>query len=338
MDETASPFAHQERDAVAALCLMAAQADGLRDEERSRLAEVFEALGGVDTARLYQRVLLGRVDLDEAAGALTTPGLRSYAYEMAVGVCDADGHTSAAERAFLDRLSDRLGLAAPEADAVREEAEALADAPHEATQAPAPTRDASRSPSTTPAVTPSDAPTAPRSDDSGAVRPDLERTILHRAILAGGLELLPQSLATMAIVPVQMKLVHEIGRAHGYTLDQGSVRELLAIAGVGLTSQVLEGYARKLFGKALRKAAGKTAGKVGRTATSALMTFATTYAAGKVADSYYGAGRRLDRQQLRDVFARELERGKGLFDRYQGEVRDRAATTNLSELTRQLRG
>ena len=331
MDRTESPFSGEERRAVAAISLMAAQADGLRDEERTRLSELFEALGGVDTARLYQDVLLGRVELGEAARALTTPGLRSYAYEMAVGVCDADGHTTAAERAFLDRLGSELGLAAPEADAVREQAEALADAPHDGYGPLAPVGTDAARPDAHEAASLGGGAASPAA-------PDLDRTILNRAILAGGLELLPQSLATMAIVPVQMKLVHEIGRGHGYALDQGSVRELLAIAGVGLTSQVLEGYARKLFGGAVRKLAGKTAGKLGKTATSAVTTFATTYAVGKAADAYYGAGRKLDPDQLRAVFARELDRGRTLFDRYQGQVRDRASTTNLSDLTRQLRG
>ena len=311
MDRSDTLMTDPERDAVATLCLMAARADGLRDEERSHLGAVFDALGGVDTARLYQDVMLGRVDLAEVAGRLATPGLHEYAYEMAVGVCDADGRTTPAERDFLDRLAGVLELPPNERDAVRERAEALADAPHES---------------------------AASGGAGGRDAPDLERVILNRAILAGGLELLPQSLATMAIVPVQMKLVHEIGRAHGYTLDQGSVRELLAIAGVGLTSQVLEGYARKLFGGAVRKLAGKTAGKLGKTATSAVTTFATTYAVGKVAQSYYGAGRKLDQEQLRAVFARELERGRTLFDRYQGQVRDRASTTDLTQLTRQLRG
>lgn len=327
-----------ERDAVAALCLMAARADGLNDDERTRLGEVFGAVGGVDTARLYQDVLLGRVDLDGAAGALRDPAVREYAYEMAVGVCDADGHTTPHERAFLDRLAESLGLASGTADAVREQAEALADAPAGGPGRGAPSDGAAQAVTSTTLATTDGTDAGAGSVPPADAAPDLERTILNRAILAGGLELLPQSLGTMAIVPVQMKLVHEIGRAHGYALDQGSVRELLAIAGVGLTSQVLEGYARKLFGKAIRKAVGKTAGKVGRTATSALMTFATTYAVGKVADAYYGAGRRLDGAQLRELFAREVERGQGLFGRYQGQVHERARGTNLADLTRQLRG
>jgi uncharacterized protein (DUF697 family) len=316
-----------ERDAVAALCLMAAQADGLRAEERTRLSEVFEALGGVDSARLFKDVLLGHVAMDDAVAALTSPGMRAYAFEMAVGACDADGHTSDAERAFLDQLERALGLEHAAAVATLEQAEALADAPMALVPAAAP---AVAGGSATLASA------APAADE--AARPDLDRLVLNRAIMAGALELLPQSLATMAIVPVQLKTVADVGKAHGFALDQGSVRELLAIAGVGLTGQVLEGYARKLFGGALRGIAGKAAGALGKTATSAVTTFATTYAIGKVADAYYGGGRTLEAVRIKELFARELERGRALFASHQGDVQRQAATTNLGELTRQLRG
>jgi uncharacterized protein (DUF697 family) len=361
MDTNDPPFRDAERDAIAAICLLAAQVDGLGEGERAHLRDVFDAVGGVSHARLYQDVILGRVDLAGACEALTTPELRRYAYEMAVGACDANGHTTPAEQAFLDDLASRLGLEVAEAAAVRDEAEALADAPGlamaaaggmtaaaaDGTAADGTAADgAAAAGATAVGAAPAEAATEPGRDliptatdaEARAVpAPDLDRTILNRAILAGALELLPQSLGTMAIVPVQMKLVFEIGRAHGYSLDQGKVRELLAIAGVGLTSQVLEGYARKLFGKALKKTLGKGAGKVGKAASSALMTFATTYAIGKVADRYYGGGRTLSRDAVREVFTTEVARGKELFGRYQGQIQDRARTTNLSEVTRQLR-
>jgi uncharacterized protein (DUF697 family) len=62
--------------------------------------------------------------------------------------------------------------------------------------------------------------------------------ILTRAVTAAALELFPQSLAAMAIGPVQLMKVHNIGLAYGYRLDQGSIRERSAFAGVGLTGQV----------------------------------------------------------------------------------------------------
>jgi tellurite resistance protein len=129
MDPITSPTTLSERDAVAALCLMAAQADGLRPEERTRPSEVFEVLGGVDTARPFKDVLLGRVRMEDAVAAVTEPGMRAYAFEMAVAACDADGHTSPAERGFLDALERALGLAHDDAMATIAQAEALADAP-----------------------------------------------------------------------------------------------------------------------------------------------------------------------------------------------------------------
>ena len=308
-----------ERDAVAALCVIAAQIDGMQPEEHARLAEVFEALGGVDSARLFEHVTFGHVAMGDAVAALTSPGVRSQAFGMAIGICDADGHTSSGERAFLDELERALGLEHGQAVATREEAEALADAPWTTTPA-AGTADASSSAGAAPV----------------AGRPDLDRLVLNRAITAGALELLPQSLATLAIVPVQLKTVADVGIAHGFAPDQGSVRELIAIAGVGVTGQVLEGFVRKLFGGVLGGIAGRGAGALGKTAASAVTSFATTYAIGKVADDYYGGGRTLEAARVREVFARELERGRTLFDRYQGDVQRQATTTNLGELTRQL--
>lgn len=302
-----SPHTAAERDAVAALALMAANVDGLTTPERTRLSEIFTTLGGVDTARLFKEVLLGERSLEQTVASLHDPGVRAYAYEMAVGVCDADGHASPAERTFLERLSAALALVGSDASEPLAQADALADAPFEPAWGDAP------------------------------ARPDLDRLITSRAVLAAALELLPQSLATMAIVPVQLKTVHDVGRAYGFALDQGSIRELLAVVGVGLTGQVLEGYARKLFGGALRGLAGKGAGKLGSAVAGAVTTFATTYAIGRVAESYFAAGRSLDAARIRAVFETELARGRALFAGREDDVRRAAQTTDLGSLMRQLR-
>ncbi|MCK7498350.1 MAG: hypothetical protein MZW92_52755 [Comamonadaceae bacterium] len=54
--------------------------------------------------------------------------------------------------------------------------------------------------------------------------------ILNYAILNGALELLPDSLASMAIIPLQMKMVYRIGKSYGYELDRGHVKDFLATA------------------------------------------------------------------------------------------------------------
>lgn len=91
----------------------------------------------------------------------------------------------------------------------------------------------------------------------------LNKTILNYAILNGALELLPQSWASVAITSMQIKMVYRIGKAHGHELDQGHIREFLATVGVGMTSQYLEQFGRKLVGGLLGGFLGKTGKKPG---------------------------------------------------------------------------
>ncbi len=44
--------------------------------------------------------------------------------------------------------------------------------------------------------------------------------ILNYAVVNGALELLPDTLASMAILPLRMKLVFRIGKSYGYELDR----------------------------------------------------------------------------------------------------------------------
>jgi tellurite resistance protein len=104
----------QEQKAILTLSLMAAFADGMKDEsERAELKRIADALAGersINLAALYQDVLLKRVTMPSAVAALTTPEARQLAFEMAVCVCDADGVQSAAEQAFLADLRGALAL------------------------------------------------------------------------------------------------------------------------------------------------------------------------------------------------------------------------------------
>ena len=304
-----------EKEAVATVCLMAAFADGHKgDGERRHIKVVMDSLEGVSTPALYQKVLLKQVTLAEAAGALESPETRNLAFEMAVGVCDADGTMNGDEREFLEELGGALGISKKAGDEVTETAEALAASPLAVSSAAS-------------EVTHPDA--APVTGEAEA-SPD--GMTLKYAVLAGALELLPQSLATMAIVPLQMKLVYAVGQRHGYALDNGHLREFLAVAGVGMTSQVFEGYARKLFGKAAKKIGGKGGKKVAAGATGALLSFATTYGLGKVAEVYYAGGRTLSQGQIQGVFEEQLERGKTMFAQYQGAVQEQSQTLTLRDL------
>src|SRR5690606_16287860 len=237
-------------------------ADGRQDaEEREHVRKVAESLGRdieIDFIPLYQDVLLGRLSLAAAVAELGEPGLRQLAFELAVGVCEADGRHSAEETAFLARLSALLGLEAGAAEAFIHEAEAVAEAPAAGALIELPGFDASALPSATSAATPASGPAT-----SALATPDqaeLDRMILNAAILNGALELLPQSMASMAIIPLQVRLVYRIGKAHGYELDRGHIKDFLATTGVGMTGQYVEQFGRKLIGGLL----GKVLGGAGR--------------------------------------------------------------------------
>jgi uncharacterized protein (DUF697 family)/tellurite resistance protein len=308
-----------EQEAVFTLCLMAAFADGAKaDLERAELRRIADSLAstGLNAAAAYQTVLLRRPAVAEVASALLTQEVRQLGYEMAVCVCDADGVRNDAERQFLASLAQALQIATTSTASVTSQADALAVAPVNDAALPA-------------ALVP------PQGASDTA--PDTERMILNYAILNGALELLPDSLATLAIIPLQLKMVYRIGRQHGFELDRGHIKEFVATAGLGLTSQVVEGYARKLVGGLLGKVMGGIGRTVGKHGASSAMSFATTYALGHAARQYYAGGRRLSAVELRQLFGSLSSQAQTLYSRYAGDIERKAGEVNVRELLPLLR-
>ncbi|MCU0794281.1 MAG: hypothetical protein MUE42_15875 [Opitutaceae bacterium] len=296
-------FTATEQRAVFAILLHAALADGAKsDAERAALKRMTEGFPAesVNPWTIYQDVLAGRYPVERAAAELSGREARLLAYEMAVGVCDTDGPPVEAERAFLVRLRGLLGMETQAAAAG--EAERAAEAMSAAAVPAAASAGAGvGAGAAAAAATAANAASAPRlvPVDTAAI----DKRVLNHAILAGALELLPQSLATMAIVPVQMKLVYSVGKAHGYELDRGHIRDFLATAGAGLAAQAVEGYARKLIGGLVGGVLGKgMIGGLGRaaagTGAGAAITFAATYAIGQLA-ARYAWRRRCSRTPMR---------------------------------------
>lgn len=311
----------EQQKSILTIALLAAFADGGKDDrERDQISRIAESLAeqgnAPELSRLYQDVLLKRVSLPDACAALDDPDHRQLAYEMAVCVCDADGAQSDAERRFLAELKSLLGLGAARTAAVERDAEALAGEPLVALPA------AQASTGTNP----------------GARDAELDQSILNYAILNGALELLPQSWASMAIIPLQIKMVYRIGGAYGHTLDKSHIKEFLATVGVGLTSQYLEQFGRKLLGGLLGKVAGKTAGNIARAATGVAFSFATTYALGQVAKRYYAGGRQMSSAVLRDSFSSLLGPAKQLQTQYLPQIQQKSNTIDASQILALVRG
>ncbi|MFW6340977.1 MAG: YcjF family protein [Wenzhouxiangella sp.] len=317
----------RRNESLLTIALFAAFADGAKDEsereEIRRLAESLSATGGPDLRALYQDVLLGRTTLEQATANLATAGEKHLAYEVAVGVCDADGRTSPAEREFLDRLKGLLGLPGGETQEIEQEAEQVVAM----TEAAAPATSAG-------GLATAPAGPAPQDVDEAAI----EQRIVRYSIINGALEVLPQSWASMAIIPLQIRLVYTIGQDYGVALDRGHIKEFLATLGVGMTSQYVEQIGRKLVGGLLGKMAGRGVGKLGRTATGAAFSFATTYALGHVARRYYAGGRQMSTQLLKQTFDEQFGSAKQLQAKYAPQISQRAQTLDMGEVLAMTRG
>lgn len=303
-----------EQHAAMTIALLAAFADGSDEQrERAELQRVAESLGATTAvAALVKDVLLQRATLPQAVGALKTPEARRLAYELAVGVCDADELRNPAETRFLADLGTQLGLSQPDIVARAVDADELA---------------------TLPLSSPRDVVAATATVGEA----ELEQLIVRAAVLNGALELLPQTLATMAIIPLQMKLVHRIGRLHGYEADRAQIRDLLATLGVGLTGQYLETVGRRLLGGLLGKVGGGLLGSLASGATGAAMSFATTYAIGAVARRYYAGGRVMSAELLHRSFTDMLAQGRALQQRYLPQIEQQARTLDPAKLVQMVR-
>ncbi len=316
-----------ETESLLTLCLLAAFADGGKnDVERAELKRMAQTLSGADVnlAALYQRVLLRQVSSTQIAQSLHRSEVRQLAYEMAVCVCESDDVLNDSEQRFLAALRQDLRLGEAAAAGIEEQADRLAVEP---VAGPGPAQ---------PPVLAGGAVAAKAA--AGATAPEVDRMILNYSILNGALELLPDSVATLAIIPLQMKMVYRVGKYHGYELDRGHIKELLGVVGVGLTSQVVEGYARKLLGGLLGMAGGGMLRGLGRQVASSAMSFATTWALGRLAQQYYGGGRTLSAVELRQLFGSLTEQARGLHGSYAGTIREKAGSLDLSQLLPLVRG
>lgn len=324
----------EQKQAVLTLALLAALADGANnDREREQLHQLAETLGGEnganDLPRIYQQVLLKQVSLKTTAAVLVEQEHRQLAYEMATCICDADGPMTVLERAFLTELAAALKLDETFATTANQQAETMAELAISA----APAVSASTS-----MAWGNSAPGPIVAATPVVANAEIDKSVLNYAILNGALELLPQSWGSMAIIPMQIKMVYEIGKMHGYQLDQGHIRELLSTLGVGLTSQYLEQFGRKLLGGLLGKGMGSLGKQLGQSATSIAFSFATTYALGQVARRYYAGGRQMSAALLQDSFQNLLGPAKDLQARYLPQIEQRAGSLDAGQIIAMVRG
>ncbi len=315
----------QDAETIVAIAAMAAQADGTQDDaERTRITEMAAGLGLSDAATTLATSMAASIDKGSPAQTivnlkpalarlterLTTDEARRAAYDTAVSVCYADGWVNPSEQAFLTALASALNIEAAPVNA-------KANDVHEATAGYA--------------------PGVPK--DSA-----LDTHILDQAMLSAALELLPDRLANLGILPLQLRLVKQIGERHGQQLDAAQIRDLAAVFGIGAAAQIMEkvvrntlgGFAGVLGRGALGGLFGALAGEAVGVAAGASVTFATTYALGHAAEQYYAQGRTLSTADLKALFARLKGEASTLYPRVESRVRELAASGNVGSVLRGL--
>lgn len=323
----------QDREPTIAICLLAALADGERTpEEQDQFARITARLGGDEVASLVSRVQSGELKVTEAAQRLSSRDARRTAYEMAIAMIYADGEANVRERDFLTELKHAMNFNGSDdgIEGLPEEAASLAQAPLSG-----PTPDAAPPPSG--GMRPSQPAIPAVSHDTA-----LDSMIRQQALLTGALELLPQNIASLAIIPIQMRLVYRIGADYGQKLDAAQIKDLLGVLGIGAAGQVLDAVARRIigglgrgmFGRVLGGVVGGTAGLV----AGAGVAFCTTYALGHAAKQYYAQNRSLSPADLRALFERFRGEAEGLLPKVQQEIHAQSRQLDLGRLLTSIKG
>jgi tellurite resistance protein/uncharacterized protein (DUF697 family) len=305
----------QDAETIVAIAALAAQADGQQDDaERARIAEMAAGLGLTDATTTLASSMAAAVDRTTALARLverlSSDEARRAAYDTAVSVCYADGWVNPNEQAFLTALATSLGIdAAPVNTKAADIHEATADA----------------------------APNAPHDNA-------LDTHILDQAMLSAALELLPDRLANLGILPLQLRLVKQIGERHGQQLDASQIKDLAAVFGIGAAAQIMEKVVRNTLGGfvgilgrgALGGLLGSFAGGAAGVAAGASVTFATTYALGHAAEQYYAQGRTLSTADMKALFTRFQSDATTMYPRVEARIRDLASSGNVGSVLRGL--
>ena len=312
----------QQNKAIITLALMAAFADGDNsDVERDELKRIASSLSKdteINVAAIYQDVILNRVSLDTTVAALTTPEAKSLAFELCVCVCDVDGAQSEAERTFLANLRVKLALKSAASNAAN--------------------TFAANSAALTASPLSQSSPLEPTMLASTMSVAEQDKLILNYAILNGALELLPETLASMAIIPLQMKMVYRIGKTYGFELDKGHIKDFLATAGVGMASQYVEQIGVKLLGRVFGGGLiGGLIGGIAKQTVSSGMSFATTYALGHLAKRYYAGGRTFSTAVLKDTYTQLLGEAQAMQGQYLPAIREKARSVNVAQILQEVR-
>lgn len=323
----------QSAHAIATIAALAALADGESDEqERARVTETAARLGiGTEEIVLVDGSSAA-VAAAQVARRLSTSAAREAAYQVALDVVHADGYANTKETMFLRSLAHSLDVDPTRFDAASASAVGAVDQWINAESG-----EASNAQSFA-AGAPAGGSQAAGAQQSGATAQSIDAFILDQAMLTAALELLPDRLANLGILPLQLRLVHTIGQRSGQSADGPHVKELVATLGIGVAAQVMESVVRKTFGGLAGTLFGGALGGAAGLAAGGAVTFATTYALGHAALQYYAQGRTMSTAELKTLFSTLKNDGAAMYPRVQSRVAELTRGNTLQSIMQSVRG
>ena len=309
-----------DAEIIITIAAQAAVVDGTRDAtELAQISAAATRLGLSNAEAVVQQAASSPSDVRALAAALSSDDARRSAYEIAVAVCNSDGVAGPKEIEFLQTLSSTMGP--------------LSSTAEMSTIASVATMTGAVLPPPVPDVT-----AGATAADGAPAAGSLDELIMDQAILTAALEILPDKLANMAILPLQLRLVYTIGQRYGQQLDAAQVKDLAATFGLGAAAQFMESIVRKTFGGLAGGLLGGFLGGATGLAAGATVNFASTYALGHAAEQYYKQGRSLSTADMKALFARFQKEAETLFPKVQDRVQSVAKQTNLQSVLGSLRG
>ncbi len=296
---------HQDAEAIVSIAALAALADGQQDEhELAQLVDAAKRFGLLDADAAIEAAVGGQLSLVQLAEGLSSAEAKHAAYDVAAAVCNASGPANPQEDTFLLALASALNIDATSANAA---VTAVLD--------------------TAPPVI-----LATPLTSGTPVGDTLDAYILDQAMLTAALELLPDRLANIAILPLQLRMVHHIGQQYGQQTDVNQIKDLAATFGLGAAAQIMESVVRKAFGGIASGLLGGLFGGAAGLAAGGAVTFAATYALGRASQQYYAQNRSLSTADMKALFARFQGEATTIYPKVQGRIATLAQGTSLASI------
>jgi len=293
-----------DREALAGLRVLiaVAKADGvIKAEEREALAS---ALHGVPGTFKFEDLETQAFDLNDELKQFSSDEAKDRAYKSAYALAHADGECSKQESEMLELIRSGLGIDVKQSSVMGKLFQETKDTVLLGS--------------------------IKKIDDPERRSKEIRQDTYKYAVLSAVLGAFPVpglAIATdLAVVGLQLKLVHDIGQYHGYPPDQNSARTLLVSLGLGTGARIAVSNLMKLV-----PGWGSVFG--------ATTSFASTFALGKVIDRHFSKGGKTDMSELKNEFKAAQEEGKQAYETNKDAIKakEKASAGELENLNKALK-